>query len=74
MFLVTMKLIRHIFSAVSVCSNPCVGPFPRIKMSFFLLLTWTEELISTSTPKIILFWPNPPFGNEKFEFLSNPIP
>ena len=41
-------------------------------MSFFLLSMCAEELIST--PKIITFWPNPPPGNEKVDFLSNPIP
>ena len=34
-FFVTVKLMEHIFSAVSVCSNPYVGPFPRTNMSFF---------------------------------------
>ena len=51
---------------------PCVGPLSRIKMSYFLLSTWTEELIST--PKIITFLPNPSLGNEKDVFVSNPIP
>ena len=32
-----MKLIEYNFSALRVFSNPCVGPLPRIKMSFFLL-------------------------------------
>ena len=31
------KLIEYIFSAVNACSNPCVGPFPRTDMPFFLL-------------------------------------
>ena len=53
-FFVTVKLIEYIFSAVSGCSNPCVGPFPRIKMSFFLLTMRAEELISI--PKIITFF------------------
>ena len=34
-FFVTVKLIEHIFSTVKVCSNPCIGPFPGIEMSFF---------------------------------------
>ena len=38
-------------------SNPGVGPSPRIKVSFLLLSTGTEQLIST--PKIIQFLPNP---------------
>ena len=52
-FFVTVKLIEYIFSAVSVCPNSCVGPYPRIKMPFFLLSTWAEELLSTL--KIIAF-------------------
>ena len=33
-----LKLIEYIFFAVNECSsNPCVGPSPRIKMSFFIL-------------------------------------
>ena len=54
-----------------VPSNPCVGPLPRIKISFFLLSTCTEELIST--PKIIQFLPNP-LPNENSAYLSNPVP
>ena len=27
-----------------------------------------------SAPKINTFWSNPPFGNEKLDLLSNPIP
>ena len=39
-FLVTVKLIEYIFSAVNECSpNPYIGPKPRIKMSFPLLST-----------------------------------
>ena len=69
---VTVKLIENIFSAVKVCSNPCVGPFPRTNIPFFLLSIWGEELISN--PIINTFWPNPPPGNEKLDLLSNPIP
>ena len=54
------------------CSNPCVGPFPRTKISFFPLSIFIDELIST--PKSIAFWPTPPPGNEKLDLLSNPIP
>ena len=68
LFLVTVKLIEYVFYAVSVCIKPCLGPFPRIKMSFFLKSTWPEELIST--PKIITFWPN----QSRFDPLSNPVP
>ena len=67
-----MKLIEYIFSAVNVCSNPCVGPFPRMKMYFFVLSTWIEELIYAT--KIIILLPNPPHGHEKLPVLSNPLP
>ena len=30
--------------------------------------------ICAEEPKIIAFWPNSPLGNEKRDFLSNPIP
>ena len=46
-------------------------PSPRIKISFFLLSTCTEELIST--PKTITLQPNPLLGNVKVLLLSNPI-
>ena len=62
----------NIFYAVSVVSsNPWVGPSPRIKISFFLLSTCPEELISV--PKIITLQPNSPVGNEKVPLLSNPV-
>ena len=64
--------MEYIFSAVNVCSSPCVGRFPRINMSFFLLSIWAEELIST--PKTNTPWPNPASRNEKVDLLSNPIP
>ena len=38
-------------------NNPFVGPFSRIKMSFPLLSSRTDELIST--PKIITFLRDP---------------
>ena len=60
------------FSWDKICSNPCVGPTPKINMSFPLLPTWIDEFISA--PKIIIFWPNLPPGNEKLPLLSNPIP
>ena len=54
----------NVFSADNECSpNPCVGPFQRIKMSFFLLSIFVDELISTS--KIITYVPFPPLGCEK---------
>ena len=33
-FFVTVKLIEYIFSAVNICFNLCVGPFPRTNMFF----------------------------------------
>ena len=60
-------------SAVNECSpNSCVGPFPIIKISFPLLSTWTDELVST--PKIITFLPKLPLGSKQVALLSNPIP
>ena len=52
-FFVTVKLIEYIFSAVKVCSNPCVGPIPNTNMSFFSLSLCAEKLIFT--PKINTF-------------------
>ena len=66
-----VKLIEYIFSALSVYSNPCVGPLPRIKMSFFLLSIFADELIST--PKVFTFLPTS-LPNEKDISLSNPMP
>ena len=39
---------------------------------YSLLSIRGEELISI--PKVIIFWPNLPPGNEKPDFLSNPMP
>ena len=50
----------------------CVGPLPRIKISFFLLSICGDELIST--PEIITFLANLITGNPKVPFMSNPIP
>ena len=71
--LTLVKLIEYIFSADNEClPNPCVGHFPRIKISFFLLSILVDELISSS--KIITFLLVPPLGCEKNPSLSNPIP
>ena len=68
-----IKLIKYFFSVVSVLSsNLCEGTSMRIKIYFFLLSTFTEELISTL--KIVTLQPNPPLGNENVPFQSNPIP
>ena len=66
------KLMEYVFSALSVCSKPCVGPLPKIKMSFFLLSIFVDEVMSI--PKIATFLPNPVPGNQKLPCLSNPIP
>ena len=68
---ILVKLIEYIFSALSICSNPFVGPFPRIKMSFFQLSIFVAELISTA--KIITFLPVSLLIG-KDDCLSNPIP
>ena len=71
-FILFSKSNEYIFSADSVCSSPCVGPSPRIKISFFLLSIFVDELISA--PKTITFLPVPPLWCEKNPYLSNPIP
>ena len=59
-FVMLRKINRiHCFCS-SVCSNPCVGPLPKIKISFFLLSIYVDELISTQ--RIIIFLPVPPLG------------
>ena len=68
----SVKLIQCIFSAHSLCSNPCVVPLPKIKISFLLFSIFVEELIST--PKITRFLLSPVPGNEKLPCLSNLIP
>ena len=61
-----VKLIGYFASAVNVVSsNSCVGPLPRIKISFFLLSICTDELISA--PKIMKFFPMLPSVNEMLE-------
>ena len=58
-----MKLIGYLASAVSVVSsNTYVGCSPRIKISFALLSTCRDELISTQ--KIMTFFPTRPSVNE----------
>ena len=59
------------FSGVSVCSNPCVEPLPRIKISFFLSLIYEDKVIYA--PKFITFL-RVPLPNKKSLFLSNRIP
>ena len=51
----SVELIECNFSTSSVCSNSCLGPLQRIKISFFLLSICEDELISTAN--IITFLP-----------------
>ena len=71
LLLFSVKLIGYIFSADSVCSNPCVRPLPRTKISFSLLPIFVDRHISN--PKITTFLPTQ-FPTEKNPFISNPIP
>ena len=67
-----VKLLGYIaFAAKVVSSNPCVGPSPRIKMSLFLLLKCTDELISA--PKIMTSFPMPSSVNKTSQQESNPM-
>ena len=70
--LLSVKLIEYIFSALSVSSYHCVRSLPRIKMSFFLLSIFIDELIFTL--KIITFLTVPPLGCEKNPCVSKTIP
>ena len=66
--------MAYFFSAVSVVlSNYCVRSLPKIKISFFLLLIYADELIST--PNITVFLPNPlPPDSKEVPLTSEPIP
>ena len=62
----------YIASAVNVVSsNPCVGPSPRIKISFLLLSIFTDQLILVSKIKTFLPILQPVNENTKQE--SNPM-
>ena len=51
-----VKLVGYWASAfIVVSSNYCVGPSPKIKISFHLLSTCTDDLISA--PKIMTCFP-----------------
>ena len=52
-------------------TNSCVGPFPRNRMSFFLLSIFVDELISIA--KIITSLTVPPSRCEKNLLPSYPI-
>ena len=56
-----------------VSSNICIGPLPRIRISFFLLSACADELIST--PKIMTFLPDPLLSdNVKLSLVSDTDP
>ena len=70
--LTLVKWSEYTFSADNeCCPNPYVGPFLRIKMYFFLLSIFVDELISA--PRTITFPVIPPLGCDKNPCLSNPI-
>ena len=48
-----------------------LGLFQELKCLFSYYQHGQKKLMST--PKVITFRPNPPLGNEKLDFLSNPI-
>ena len=53
-----LESIEYLATAfIEVWSNPSVGPLPVIKIYFFQLLAWPEEVLST--PNIIAFLPKP---------------
>ena len=58
-------------TVIVVSSNCCVGPLPRTKIYFFILLVCCNEPLST--PKIT-FLPKSKFEIKKSEYESNPIP
>ena len=65
-------MIEYFLPAVNVVTYDLyVGPSPRINISFFLLSTCTEELMST--PQILTLQPNPPLENENVPCPSNPV-
>ena len=53
----TEEIVNGKLNSMCSASNLSLGPSLRTKISFFLLSTCTNELIST--PKIIEFLPNP---------------
>ena len=68
----SVKLIEYWFSAVNiVLFNPCVGPLPRIRISFRLLSICPDEFISAQK---ITFLPTLPPGNGNSERESNSVP
>ena len=72
--LVSVKLIKYLVSAVIVITfDPSIVPLPTIKISFFLVSTCQQELLSTLN--IITCLPNlAPPNNEKNEHELNSIP
>ena len=53
-FLFSVKLGEHIFSADSVCTNPCEEPLPRIKIWIFWLSIFLDKLISPPISTLLL--------------------
>ena len=54
-------------------SNPCDGPSPRTKISFFVLLLKSADKFILA-PKITTFLPQLPSAHKNCERASNPIP
>ena len=73
-----LSLFTKINRVVTFCSHYSIiqsicWVLPRIKISFFLLTAWEEQLLSISN--IIAFLPHPSlFGNENFLYTSNLAP
>ena len=72
-FVFSINSIEYFISIDNACSNRCVGPLPRIKISFFLLSIFTDELIHYYS-KITTFLPVPSLRCDKNTCLSNPTP
>ena len=66
-----VELIGYFASAFSA-STPYVSFLPRINISFSLLSSCTDELISA--PIIMIFFPQLPSVNKNFERELNPTP
>ena len=72
-FLIPVKLIRYLASAVIVASSKsCVDPLPITKTFLFLPSICTEELLSI--PKIIKSFPQLPSVHKNCERESNALP
>ena len=47
-FFIIFGKIEIFFCSQCQCSNPCIGPLPKIKTSFFLLSISADELFFLS--------------------------